>query len=111
MKNLISNAVRASKKASSPPRVQLSSYCSGKNVHIEVSDNGPGIPKEVQAYLFKEMIPKEELAADRHGVGCLLTHFIAQEYGGRAFFLPSDEGAKVILELPLTPTPLEARSQ
>ena len=114
MKNLINNAVRAAKKAKEAkgsPRVKVSSYRSGKNVHIEVSDNGPGIPKEVQAYLFKEMIPKEELAVGRHGVGCLLTHFIAQEYGGRAFFLPSDEGAKVILKLPLALTPSEGRAR
>jgi signal transduction histidine kinase len=100
LRNLAHNAVRATKGYSKPPRISLRSYLSGHSVFIEVWDNGPGIPEAIKPYLFNSLVPRDINDFGGNGTGCLLTNFIAQEYGGNTWILPSEAGARVALELP-----------
>lgn len=71
-------------------------------VELVVEDDGPGIPAEVQARMFKERVSTKPTG---HGFGLLTIARIVQEHGGT--IVPGTReggGARFVITLPLRPT-------
>jgi len=54
LQNMVNNLLDNAKKYSRKPKIQLVAWKNGGRLHIEISDNGPGIPKEEQKKVFEK---------------------------------------------------------
>ncbi len=85
--NLVSNAIDAIGKNGI---IEVNSRQVGPHIHIEVSDNGPGIPEEKQKKIFDPFFTTKETGKGT-GLGLWVTHNIVEKMGG-AISIRSQEG-------------------
>ncbi|TES88466.1 MAG: PAS domain S-box protein [Desulfobacteraceae bacterium] len=64
--NLINNAARAMEKNQKAKRIQIDSFRKKKSLYIQISDSGPGIPKELKDHIFN---PFFTTSPDGTGIG------------------------------------------
>jgi PAS domain S-box-containing protein len=100
--NLLSNARQALEECSRPDKgitVRVASAPEGR-LHVEVADNGVGIPAEHLPLLFSQGFTTREVG---HGFGLHLSSLTARELGGSLTCKSAgrEQGATFILELPL----------
>ncbi len=76
--NLISNAIDAIGKDGT---IEIKSQKLGSEIQIEVSDNGPGIPEEMQKRIFDPFFTTKE-PGKGVGLGLWITHNIVEKMGG-----------------------------
>ena len=76
-------------------------------VRLEISDDGPGIPEDVQSRIFDPFFTTKPVGVGT-GLGLSLSHSIIERHDGR-FWVESipGEGATFFIELPLDATPPE----
>ena len=67
---------------------------------VTMSDNGPGIPKEIEARLFQSFVTSGKKGGT--GLGLAITKRIAEEHGGTISVHSSSKGASFKLRLPQT---------
>ena len=91
--NLVINALRYGK-----PPVVVTANRSDRHVRIAVSDNGEGVPQELQAHLFERFARGE--SADGSGLGLTIARAYARAHGGDLIFVPGAVGARFELILP-----------
>lgn len=100
IENLLSNAIRympfrnskakAQTKTSKQKReIKINLFCQGKNIFFQIKDQGIGIPKEEQRYVFKKFFRTEE--AKKHntqgsGLGLFIAQSILEKAGGKIWF-------------------------
>jgi len=78
--NLISNALHYSESGGS---IRFSAEHLGPFVHISVSDNGPGIPSEVQSKIFDKFVQiKSDKVLGGSGLGLTICKEIVRAHGG-----------------------------
>ena len=79
--NYLSNAI---KYGGPSPRVELGAteQADGK-VRFWVRDNGPGIPAEKQAGLFRSFTRLDQARAKGHGLGLSIVQRIVEKLGGQ----------------------------
>ena len=78
--NLISNALRYTERGGS---IRLSVEQLGPYVHVSVTDNGPGIPFEVQSKIFDKFVQiKSDKALGGSGLGLTICKEIVRAHGG-----------------------------
>jgi two-component system, NtrC family, sensor kinase len=108
MANLISNAVDAclfDENTDKQWRVQIRSTLEDQNqIRIDVSDNGAGMSKTVQAKLFTSFFTTKGHRGT--GLGLLVTHKSVEENGG-AIEVTSEQGVGTTFTLRLPFRPLE----
>ena len=63
------------------PKVELSTYLSGRNLIIKVWDNGKGIPEEMMAKIFEPFYTTKPTGLGT-GLGLSLSHDIVKAHGG-----------------------------
>ncbi len=84
--NLLTNALRYGTQPDTPAAIVVRASPEGSLVRIEVSDNGPGIPKSDQEHLF-ERFYRVHKDRSRHaggtGLGLSIVKHIALAHGGR----------------------------
>lgn len=98
LQNLLVNAVQAS-AADGTITVHVSQ--DGPMVHIDVADQGPGIPADVQPRLFTPFFTTK---ARGTGLGLATVRRIAEGHGGDARIqATSSDGTRVRFSLPLRP--------
>lgn len=92
--NFLSNAIKAS-----APDMTVQLHCSLKGNHLqfEVSDEGPGIPKELQETLFDQQ-PKM-VSKETHGLGLAICREIVRAHGGEIGFKNLKRGARFYLKI------------
>ena len=76
--NLIQNALDAL-TGQPEPRIQIAVEVTGSGARIEVADNGPGVPKELDGQLFTPFVTGRE---EGLGLGLAIARNIAREFGG-----------------------------
>ena len=110
--NLIINAEQAMISANGRGTLILRSWHDPEHdcVRLEVSDDGPGIPADVQAKIFDPFFTTKEVGKGT-GLGLTVAYAIAQEHGGSLSVASilggaSGRGAAFTLELPVGGTTL-----
>jgi signal transduction histidine kinase len=70
----------------------------GAELHIAVSDTGPGIPKEIEGRLFQSFVTAGKQGGT--GLGLAIVKKIAEDHGGRVDLESSKAGSRFTLVLP-----------
>jgi len=84
--NIIRNAIQASP---TDIIVTLNALYSAKEMQISISDNGPGIPADIQEKIFR---PNFTTKSNGNGLGLAISKHIVESSGGRIEFESSDKG-------------------
>jgi two-component system, LuxR family, sensor kinase FixL len=82
--NLVRNAAEAVADRDHPSIAVRAEVRNG-TVRISVSDNGPGLPDQVQAKLFQPFVTTKKTGM---GVGLSISHSIITDHGGRLWAEP-----------------------
>ena len=102
LKNLLSNALRYSKPEDGPVRLQVKR--DGRDLLLEVSDNGPGLSPDQAAHLgepFYRADPSRARESGGTGLGLYLATLVANAHGGVLRLLDtSGQGAAFEVRIP-----------
>ena len=98
--NIFSNAIHAISSVESAGTVTVKTHRMGKRVHIEISDDGPGMPPEVLERVFDPFYTTKPVG-EGTGLGLSVCYGIVSGHEGqiRAESAPG-EGSTFIIELP-----------
>ena len=94
--NLLLNACAASPLGG---RVVFAASCREGTLRIEVSDEGPGIPREL-ATLLDPAAPAVGWVQETKGLGLWITGYVIRRLGGRAKVEYPGIGTRVVMSLP-----------
>lgn len=72
-----------------------------QSTFLEVRDQGPGVPGGLRELVFE---PFFTTRSNGNGLGLAVVRLVAQQHGGQARFLDTDEGAIVRISLPHQPS-------
>jgi two-component system cell cycle sensor histidine kinase/response regulator CckA len=81
-----------------------------ERVILEINDDGPGIPDEVQPKIFDPFFTTQEVGQGT-GLGLTVAYAIVQEHAGRIHVQSSPQGTSFFVELPVTGAPLDAAAR
>lgn len=98
--NLIANAIEHG-----GGRVEVRGVVGEGVACIEVSDGGPGLPAPIA-----QLTRRARRGRGARGRGLAIAAAIVETHGGRVITAPAQQGARVVLELPLTPEGPAARA-
>lgn len=99
--SLIDNAIDAVKGEVDEPRITLRTTCEGDRVLVEVADNGPGVPEELQARVFEPYFTTKGVGAGS-GLGLDVSYrIVVGRHGGdiRVISKPGDTRFQVRLPM------------
>jgi CheY-like chemotaxis protein/anti-sigma regulatory factor (Ser/Thr protein kinase) len=99
--NLIGNAIQVLNGRPKPRVLTIRTEASGNYIRMMVSDNGPGIPREILGQIFDPFFTTKPLGKGT-GLGLTISNTIIQEHRGR--ILVENQlvgGAKFTVELPV----------
>lgn len=81
-------------------RITLRTRARRRGVQAEVSDTGPGIPREIMARIFEPFFTTKQVGKGT-GLGLSISYGIMQDYGGAIHVRPrSGQGARFVLVFP-----------
>lgn len=104
--NLIINAEQAMLAANGRGSLVIRTWHDAERdaVAMEVSDDGPGVPPELEHKIFDPFFTTKEVGKGT-GLGLTVAYAIVQEHGGRIRLVPGhDRGASFVVELPVSGT-------
>jgi PAS domain S-box-containing protein len=96
--NLVENAVRHGR-----PPILLRGTADEQRVFIEVTDHGPGVPRDLEPHLFEQLTVAGTSGAT--GLGLSLVREIARGHGGDVSYHPAVGGGLTTFELALPRSP------
>jgi len=108
--NLVSNALDACRFDTAKKRhwVSIKTFLeAGGQLHLEVADNGPGIPRRLCGSVFEEMFTTK--GSGGTGLGLLVVYRVVCAHGGQITVL-SEEGAGTVFTVILPLNEGESRS-
>ncbi|WMS43464.1 PAS-domain containing protein [Acuticoccus sp. MNP-M23] len=103
LSNLVVNAAHVLEPMGRGGRFHITTRASGERVTIEVCDNGPGIPKEIQRRVFEPFFTTKEVGVGT-GVGLAFSHRIVESHGGTLTFSSGPDGTTFRIVLPAAPS-------
>lgn len=101
--NLIVNAAQAiaSRESNDKGVITIRTFADKKNVYCEISDNGPGIPEEIQNRIFEPFFTTKEVGQGT-GLGLSISYdIIVNKHGGTIMVSSSPDGTTFKIKLPL----------
>ena len=104
--NLIINGIQAV-PSSRKPQIKISVYQRKKSVVFKFSDNGTGIPEDIQGKVF---VPNFTTKSGGSGIGLAISKRAIEHLGGQIWFETQTQvGTSFYIEMPLAPiqTPQE----
>ena len=94
--NLCLNAVQAADK---PGEIALHAATNGATAHLEVRDQGPGIPEDVRTRIFEPFFTTKH---DGTGLGLAVARQIIDNHGGTISAEPNrPRGVRFLIDIPL----------
>jgi signal transduction histidine kinase len=104
--NFIINAEQSIEAAQrSPGRIRIRLADNGKNVRLEVGDNGPGVPPGDEPKLFQPFFTTKPVGKGT-GLGLSVSYGIVDSYGGTIGYFNNEwGGATFFFELPAADLP------
>ena len=104
--NLIDNAIDA---VSGSGKICVGTFLEGNQLVVEIMDNGPGIPAEIQARIFEPFFTTKGVGSGT-GLGLLISHrIVANRHGGEIEFESKPGETRFTVRLPLTCAPATDR--
>ena len=104
--NLVINAEQATRAAHGQGTLGVRTWHDAEHdtVALEVSDDGPGVPPDVQSKIFEPFFTTKEVGAGT-GLGLAVAYAIAQEHGGEIRVdAARQRGAAFVVKLPVSGT-------
>ncbi|HLO87918.1 MAG TPA: ATP-binding protein [Nostocaceae cyanobacterium] len=108
--NIINNAIDAledaqvnSNQSNYQPQITISTkLLNSDQLLVEITDNGIGIPEEIQKYIFDPFFTTKEVGRGT-GLGMSISsHIIREQHQGNLYFISSlGKGTSFIVELPI----------
>ncbi len=94
--NLCKNGWRHCKKIENSLKLSLTLTEKTKTVHIEISDDGDGIPESVRSHLFEPFFTTEKSGT---GLGLYIARELADANGAKLQYKSSDSGTQFIIHI------------
>lgn len=109
--NLIVNAEQALLEGRGQGKVRIQTYrTAGNKISLEISDDGPGIPREIASRIFDPFFTTKPSGVGT-GLGLSIVYGIVQQHDGEVTFESQPgAGAKFVVELPIIAIPAEERT-
>lgn len=104
--NLVDNAVDAC-RAQPDPRVEVLVAERGSRIHLDVHDNGPGVPDEMRESIFVRGFSTKSDDTRVRGIGLPLVKLICSQRAGTVI-VEDDAGARFVVDIAISSA--EARS-
>jgi C4-dicarboxylate-specific signal transduction histidine kinase len=99
--NFTINAEQAIEAQSPPRRIAIDVNSSEGRARVEVHDNGPGVPDDLESKLFEPFFTTKP-SGEGTGLGLSVSYGIIQAHGGTVGYRPSRiGGAMFFFELPV----------
>jgi signal transduction histidine kinase/CheY-like chemotaxis protein len=99
--NLINNSHDALSESGGHGQIEISGRVHDGMIHLEFSDDGPGIPPQIKEHLFEPFLTTKEIGKGT-GLGLSICFGIVSEHGGRIWAQSEPgHGATFFIELPL----------
>ena len=101
IQNLLLNAVRAlqqKKTKAQKNKITISTYTANRNIYLEITDNGIGIPEENRDKIFEPFFTTDR--REGTGLGLAFCKKIAELYNGSISVTNCDKGATFLITLP-----------
>jgi signal transduction histidine kinase len=96
--NLIDNAVDA---VNGTGKICIGTYLEGEHALVEIVDDGPGIPREVQSHMFEPFFTTKSIGSGT-GLGLVICHrIVADRHGGEIEFESKPGETRFKVRLPL----------
>lgn len=100
MRNLLSNAIKFSMERTEGCKIHVSGTITQKDCHIEVADNGEGIPEEFSDHVF-DMFFRGTSTSYGSGLGLYICNEIMRKLGGSiSFKSEKNKGTTFIIDFP-----------
>ena len=96
VRNLVDNSIRY---CDTKGRIVVRVYKKQREVVLEVSDNGPGIPIEMQPHVFERFFRVLGNKSPGSGLGLAIVHQICALHNGRVMLSSPDEGTGLIVQV------------
>jgi two-component system, sensor histidine kinase FlrB len=93
--NLVTNADQACVRGAN---ILLHGHCFGDNIHLCVTDDGPGIPREVQPRLFEAFFTTRPQGT---GLGLSVVKAVVATHNGKVTVNTSEFGSSFTIQLPV----------
>lgn len=101
--NMLSNAV---KFRTERPEITVELRLNGNQLRLSVTDNGCGIPEDIQGTLFRRYLREPGIEDSRHGIGLgmlMIRNAAAAHHGALLVDHPQSGGTRVTMTLSTTP--------
>ncbi len=106
--NLAHNAVMVARRTRRLSEVEFAAETTAATVTVRISDNGPGLPRDVRAALFRW--PAARFVTAVNGYGLAIARELAERNGGTLEYVPTTSGTTFVLTLQRLATATQTQS-